>query len=156
MLGFLAWQIFNALMGIIEGAYWHFRNIVVLDDKIFKTPYALKLDLHPYLLALRFLIAISIMKDFIISPIYTQILFATALLISQPFFHLGMMYWIRNKLNSRTYEKGFFDVNKVEKDDSSKLDLLLEKLGLKQINFRLRLVGFIIAFFSILFLQFYG
>ncbi len=143
-------------MGIIEGAYWHFRNIVILNEDIEKSEYELKLDLHPYLLALRVLFAIMIIYNCIDTSINSIILLFGALLISQPFFHLGMMYWMRNKLNLRTYVKGFFDVNVVEKDDSSKLDLLLHKLGLKQISFRLRLVGFITASFLILYLQFYS
>ena len=150
IIGFISWQIFNALMGFIEGAYWHFRNAIILSNH-FKTPYALKLNLHSALLALRVLFAIMIIYNCIDTSINSLILLSVALIISQPFFHLGMMYWHRNKLYSRTYKKGFIDCNVVELGDSSRWDLFLYNIGLKQITFRLRLVSFVVSIILIFF-----
>jgi hypothetical protein len=144
ILSFILWQCFNALMGYIEGAYWHFRNTVIFSNH-FKTPYALKLNLHGALFAVRVVVAIALMSNNVHLPIFSQILFATALILSQPYFHLGTMYKHRNKLNSGTYPKGFYDVNVVELDESSKLDLFLYNIGLKQITYRLRLVGLVVS-----------
>jgi hypothetical protein len=146
IIGFIFMQLFNILMGYIEGAYWHFRNIVVLSNH-FKTPYALKLNLHSALFALKVLFAIIILYSCRSESILSLILFSVALIISQPYFHLGVMYWHRNKLDSRVYKKGFFDVNVIEKGDSSKLDLMLKK----QISYQMRLFGFIISIILIIF-----
>ena len=59
IISFAIWQLFNALIGWIEGAYWHFRNTVILSNH-YRTPYADKLNLHNVLFALRVLIAITL------------------------------------------------------------------------------------------------
>jgi hypothetical protein len=153
VLGFILWQCFNALMGWIEGAYWHFRNTVILSNH-YKTPYAQKLNLHSALLAVRIVVAISLVQclDFYLdfSGLFHVILFLASLILSQPYFHLGMMYKHRNKLDNRVYPLGFQDVNKVEVGDSSKLDLFLYNIGLKQITYRVRLMGFVTAIILLL------
>jgi hypothetical protein len=136
LTSFILWLLFNACMGYIEGAYWHFRNAVVLS-KHYKTPYATTLNLHSILFVVRVLFAIALQN--------TSIYFITALILSQPYFHLGMMYLHRNKLDSRVYPLRFKDCNKVELHESSKIDLFLYNIGLKQITYRLRLICLIIA-----------
>jgi hypothetical protein len=123
-------------MGYIEGAYWHFRNAVVLSNH-YKTPYATTLNLHSALFVVRVLFAIALQNY--------SIYFITALILSQPYFHLGMMYLHRNKLDSRVYPLRFKDCNKVELHESSKLDLFLYNIGLKQISYNVRLMGLLVA-----------
>ena len=150
IISFAIWQLFNALIGWIEGAYWHFRNTVILSNH-YRTPYADKLNLHNVLFELRVLIAIALTYICINENTISLICFITALIISQPYFHLGMMYKHRNKLDSRTYPKGFKDCNAVELGDSSKIDLFLYNVGLKQVTYDIRLAGLIISILLVTF-----
>lgn len=148
---FAFWQAFNAFMGYIEACYWYFRNIVVLSPIIEKSEFAKNLNLHSALFAVRVLVAGILCKGNLHLPIFTQILFATALILSHPYFHLGTMYWMRNKLDNRVYLLGFYDVNVIDEKESSWLDKKLHKFRLKQFTYRFRLGCLIVSCLLILF-----
>jgi hypothetical protein len=132
ILSLLLWLAFNAIMGIIEGSYWHFRNIVVDTPTIKKSVREQLFNLHSFLFQLRILIASLILLNNL------SCFVALGLILTQPFFHLWCMYAQRNYLNPKTYLKRFFDVNVTGDGDTSFYDRTF-----KQINFRMRLLYFV-------------
>jgi hypothetical protein len=66
-------------------------------------------NLHPHYSVMRTLICVPIMVDLHYTHTNGQLgIFALALVMSYSFFHNGIMYWQRHRLNHTTYPKGFW------------------------------------------------
>jgi hypothetical protein len=114
--------LFFIVIGMLEGIMWHdcVNIISVRQAKL----------LHIPLVAIRvmwFVLAYYILDNDVAS--------ITNLILCYPFWHLGIMYWMRNKLNPSIYKHGFFDV--ASPTSTSILDRLLP------LTFGLRLTLFI-------------
>jgi hypothetical protein len=89
------WILYNAYAffeGKIEGFYWHFTDISKREKAE---------DIHASFLSQRFMI-------WLIAGGIIDWKLMLALSCSFPMMHLGSLYYHRNKLNPKVYEKGFF------------------------------------------------
>jgi hypothetical protein len=83
--------VYAALEGKREAFYWHFKGIKEAED------------LHPTFLLQRFIVWLPTLL------LSWQLSLAVA--CAFPFWHLGVMYHYRRRLNSAVYKHGFFSEN---------------------------------------------
>ena len=95
------WVMYSTLEGLREAFYWHYKGIASSTDGV---------DLHPIFTLQRGILLFTLMFFMWVtlsSTVGVLIFLANALLFS--FFHNGMMYLFRNKLDSKVYPKKWFD-----------------------------------------------
>lgn len=97
ILVFIIWIIYNSIEGFREA---HYYNVATKLDLVE--------ELHPIFLVQRFLVFILI-NVILIYLDWKLLIYDLALILIQPFFHNGMYYFIRNKLNNKIYPKKWLD-----------------------------------------------
>lgn len=118
---YIIWICYFLIEGYREAYYF---NSIVLQ---FYVQDSQKKNLHPIFTVQRFLVAL-IINIACFSLGWKLILFDLALIAAQPFFHNGMYYLIRNKLNPKTYPKKWFDESTTTTDKSTKYETPTERV----------------------------
>lgn len=132
------WIVYASVSGVIEAYIWtlNARNPVSKKQNG---------DIHSYFLIQRFVVWVLAFGLFLAltKDKYSTIAFAIALFLSFPFFHLGAMYHMRNKLDG-SYPHGF---------SSDPSPTSQAKINISFSSRFLLLVGAVILFSAILILK---
>lgn len=94
----LVWILYSLFEGIREAYFWHYKAT---------TKSLVKIELHP-LFYMQRIIVFFILLMYIKFVWLPFILYGLSLALIQPFFHNGMYYSLRNKIDN-TYPKGWSD-----------------------------------------------
>ena len=132
----LLWIVFM-LYDAYEEAYLYYYGV--------KSKLSIK-ELHPAFFTQRLIVAIIIIiPTLLITPIiwYKIILFLCSLILCQPFFHNGMYYLTRNKLDNKTYPKKWFAMSTTSTAKSTKFFTPTNRI----IFFIISIIFLIITFF---------
>lgn len=134
----LSWILYGPIVatikGILEGYIWHYW-LESWFKKILKFPDALKdmqkegalihkISMIPLL---GLLVFILILATFDIRPLAILFL-GISLSTVNPLFHLGAMFYTRNKLSPKVYPKGFKDTSVISDGNTDKHKKLTNKL----------------------------
>jgi len=95
----LAWILSAILDAYVQGYYY----ALYPSDKGHK-------NLHPYFVAIRaILLSMILWNNYFTLDNTLLTIFGLCLCMTYSFFHNGVYYWIRHKLDNKVYPKGFWD-----------------------------------------------